>query len=130
MAVDNQIDTSTGTVKLKGQFANEDGALFSNQFVNIKMKMDTLRSVTIIPTAAIQRGIMGTFVYVVKKDQTVSVRPLTLGPAEGEKVAVLEGLQPNERVVVDGADKLRESMKVKLITRESAPSSDEAPLSG
>jgi multidrug efflux system membrane fusion protein len=126
LAVDNQIDTSTGTVKLKGQFANEDGALFSNQFVNIKLNMDTLRSVTIIPTAAIQRGIMGSFVYVVEEDQTVSVRPLTLGPAEGEKVAVLEGLQPEERVVVDGADKLREGVKVKLITRDPAPSSDEA----
>lgn len=118
LAVDNQIDTSTGTVKLKGQFANEDGALFSNQFVNIRMLMDTLRSVTIIPTAAIQRGIMGAFVYVVKEDWTVSVRPVTLGPTEGEKVAVLEGLQPDEQVVVDGADKLRESMKVKLATRE------------
>jgi membrane fusion protein, multidrug efflux system len=126
LAVDNQIDTNTGTVKLKGQFANEDGALFSNQFVNIKMKMDTLRSVTIIPTAAIQRGVIGTFVYVVQDDQTVSVRPLTLGPTEGEKAAVLDGLQPDERVVVDGADKLRESMKVKLITREPALSSDEA----
>jgi len=118
LAVDNQIDTSTGTVKLKGQFANKDGALFANQFVNIKMLMDTLRSVTIIPTAAIQRGTIGAFVYVVKEDQTVNVRPLTLGPAEDEKVAVLEGLQPDERVVVDGADKLREGMKVKLITRE------------
>ena len=126
LAVDNQIDTSTGTVKLKGQFANEDGALFSNQFVNIKMKMKTLISVTIIPTAAIQRGIMGTFVYVVKEDQTVSLRPLTLGPIEGEKVAVLEGLQPNEWVVVDGADKLREGIKVKLINRESVPLSEEA----
>jgi membrane fusion protein, multidrug efflux system len=126
LAVDNQIDTSTGTVKLKGQFANEDGALFSNQFVNIKMLINTLRSVTIIPTAAIQRGIMGSFVYVVEEDQTVSVRPLALGPAEGESVAVLKGLQPDERVVVDGADKLREGIKVKLITREPASSSDEA----
>jgi multidrug efflux system membrane fusion protein len=120
-AVDNQIDTSTGTIKLKGQFANEDDALFANQFVNIRMLMDTLPSVTIIPTAAIQRGIIGTFVYVVKADQTVSVRPLTLGPTEGERVAVLDGLQPDERVVVDGADKLREGMKVKLVTREPAP---------
>ena len=126
LAVDNQIDINTGTVKLKGQFANEDGALFSNQFVNIKMKMDTLRSVTIIPTAAIQRGIIGTFAYVVKAAQTVSVRQLTLGPTEGEKAAVLEGLQPDELVVVDGADKLRESMKVKLITREPAVSSGES----
>jgi len=127
LAVDNQIDTSTGTVKLKGQFANEDTALFVNQFVNIKMAMDTLPSVTIVPTAAIQRGTMGSFVYVVNEDQTVSVRPLTIGPTEGEKVAVLEGLKPNEKVVVDGADKLREGIKVKLITRESPPSSDEAP---
>jgi multidrug efflux system membrane fusion protein len=126
LAVDNQIDTSTGTIKLKAQFANEDGALFSNQFVNIKMLMDTLRSITIIPTAAIQRGIMGSFVFVVEEDKTVSVRPLTLGSTEGEKVAVLEGLRPDERVVVDGADKLREGIKVKLITREPAPSSDEA----
>ncbi|MDD5268817.1 MAG: efflux RND transporter periplasmic adaptor subunit [Methylococcales bacterium] len=123
LAVDNQIDTTTGTIKLKGQFANEDGALFSNQFVNIRMNMDTLRSVTIMPTAAIQRGTMGAFVYVVKADQTVSVRPLTLGPIEGDKVAVLEGLQPDEQVVVDGADKLREGMKVKLITRDPKPSS-------
>ena len=126
LAVDNQIDTSTGTIKLKGQFANEDGALFSNQFVNIKMYMDTLHSVTIIPTAAIQRGVIGTFVYVIKEDQTVSVQPLILGPTEDEKVAVLEGLQPDERVVVDGADKLREGMKIKLVTREPAPASDEA----
>ena len=131
-AVDNQIDTTTGTVKLKGQFANEDGALFSNQFVNIKMAMDTLRSVTIMPTSAIQRGTMGAFAYVVQADQTVSVRPLTLGPVEGEKVAVLTGLQPDEQVVVDGADKLRDGMKVKLITRDATPAATgiAAPLPG
>ena len=131
LAVDNQIDTTTGTVKLKGQFANEDGALFSNQFVNIKMNMDTLRSVTIMPTAAIQRGTVGAFAYVVQADQTVSVRPLTLGPVEGEKVAVLTGLQPDEQVVVDGADKLRDGMKVKLITHEAAPAAGVAsPIPG
>ncbi len=131
-AVDNQIDTTTGTVKLKGQFANEDGALFSNQFVNIKMAMDTLRSVTIMPTSAIQRGTMGAFAYVVQANQTVSVRPLTLGPVEGEKVAVLTGLQPDEQVVVDGADKLRDGMKVKLITRDATPAATgiAAPLPG
>ena len=123
-AVDNQIDTTTGTVKLKGQFANDDNALFSNQFVNIKMHMDTLRGVTVMPTSAIQRGIMGTFVYVVQEDQTVTVRPITLGPVEGEKVAVEAGLKPGEQVVIDGADKLREGMKVKLITQESKVSKD------
>ena len=125
LAVDNQIDTSTGTVKLKGQFANEDNTLFSNQFVNVRMNMDTLHSVTIIPAAAIQRGTIGPFVYVVKEDQTVSVRPLTLGPAEDERVAVLQGLQPGELVVVDGADKLREGITVKLATRDPETSSDE-----
>ena len=129
LAVDNQIDTGTGTVKLKAQFANEDGALFSNQFVNIRMKMETLHAVTIIPTAAVQKGIVGTFVYVLKEDQTVTVRPLTLGPTEGEKVAVLTGLQPKEQVIVDGADKLRENMKVKLIARQSEPAPEQsAPL--
>ncbi len=129
LAVDNQIDTGTGTVKLKAQFANEDGALFSNQFVNIRMKMETLHAVTIIPTAAVQKGTVGTFVYVLKEDQTVTVRPLTLGPTEGEKVAVLTGLQPKEQVIVDGADKLRENMKVKLIARQSEPAPEQsAPL--
>ncbi len=126
LAVDNQIDPSTGTVKLKAQFANEDSALFSNQFVNIRMKMETLRAVTIIPTAAIQKGTQGTFVYVLKEDQTVTVRPLTLGPSEGEKVAVLSGLQPKEQVIVDGADKLRENIKVKLIPRQSEASANDA----
>jgi multidrug efflux system membrane fusion protein len=88
--------------------------------------MGMLRSITVIPIAAIQRGTIGAFVYVVNEDQTVSVRQLTLGPTEGEKIAVLEGLQSDERVVVDGADKLREGMKVKLITREPALTSDKA----
>jgi multidrug efflux system membrane fusion protein len=116
-ALDNQIDPTTGTVKLKGQFDNEDGALFSNQFINIKMKMDTLHSVIIIPTAAVQKGTIGSYAYVLNEDQTVSVRLLTLGPSEGEQIAVLTGLKSNEQVVVDGADKLRDKTKVKLISR-------------
>ena len=124
LAVDNQIDSTTGTIKLKGQFNNEDGLLFSNQFVNIKMSMDTLHGVTIIPTSAIQRGTQGTFVYTVQNDQTVTVRPITLGPIEGEKVAILNGLQPNEQVVVDGADKLRDGIKIKLIPRNKPIATD------
>jgi multidrug efflux system membrane fusion protein len=120
VAVDNQIDTTTGTIRLKAQFDNEDHALFPNQFVNVRMTVDTLRAVTIIPGSAIQRGTPGTFAYVVKEDGTVSVRPLKLGPAEGEQVAVLEGLEPGERVVIDGTDKLREGAKVELVTREPA----------
>jgi multidrug efflux system membrane fusion protein len=117
LAVDNQIDPATGTVKLKGQFGNEDQALFANQFVNIKMVLETLHAVTVIPAAAIQRGAPGTFVYVVNEDRTVSVRTLQLGPSDGEKVAVLEGLEPNELVVVDGVDKLHEGAKVELIDK-------------
>ncbi len=121
LAVDNQIDAATGTVRLKAQFPNENHALFPNQFVNVKMNLDTLKSVTIVPSSAIQRGTPGTFVYVVGENQTVSVRPVKTGPVEGERTAVLEGLAPGERVVVDGADKLREGAKVELIHRNSAP---------
>lgn len=123
LAVDNQIDLTTGTVKLKAQFANEDLRLFSNQFVNIKMLIDTLHSVTIIPSAAVQKGDSGNFVYVVKADQSVSVRLVKLGPVDGEKVAILSCLNPGELVVVDGADLLRENMKVKLIKRDQGFSS-------
>jgi multidrug efflux system membrane fusion protein len=127
MAVDNQIDPTTGTVKLKGQFDNEDKMLFSNQFVNVRMLLNTLRDVTIIPASAIQRGIPGTFVYVVvNENHSVTVRPIKLGPNEGEKVAVLEGLEPNELIVVDGADKLREGAKVELVTRQPEFSPDDA----
>ena len=128
-AVDNQIDTTTGTVKLKGQFANEDNALFSNQFVNIKMHIDTLQAVTVIPAAAIQRGITGAFVYVVNNDQTVSVRPITLGPTEDERVAVLNGLKPDEKIVVDGIEKLKDKMTVKPITLEAGQTSSDGVTS-
>ncbi|MCL7421257.1 MAG: MdtA/MuxA family multidrug efflux RND transporter periplasmic adaptor subunit [Methylobacter sp.] len=120
LAMDNQIDTTTGTIKLKAQFDNEDQSLFPNQFVNARLVVDTLHDVTIAPTAAIQRGTPGTFVYVVNEDKTVSVRPLKLGPTEAEKVAVLEGLEPGEQVVVDGADRLREGATVDITTREPA----------
>lgn len=115
LAVDNQIDTTTGTVKLKGIFRNEDNRLFPNQFVNIRLKVDTLQDATVISTAAIQRGSIGTFAYVVKDDKTVTVRPIKLGPADGELVAVTEGLAPGENVVTVGGDKLREGSKVEIV---------------
>ena len=121
LAVDNQIDLNTGTVKLKGQFANDDTVLFANQFVNIKMQVDTLHDAIIVPSAAIQTGNAGTFVYVVKDYQRVSMRQVTLGAAYGDQVAILDGVQANELVVVEGADKLREDAKVKLIDREAKP---------
>jgi multidrug efflux system membrane fusion protein len=123
LTVDNQIDTTTGTVKLKAEFANDNLALFPNQFVNVRMLLQTLPDALLIPSAAIQRGAPGTFVYVVKDDKTVTVTPVKLGPVQGEVTAIASGLSPGDLVVVDGADKLKEGAKVELITREaqSAP---------
>lgn len=113
MAVDSQIDTATGTVKLKAKFANDDAALFPNQFVNVRLALEVKKDVVLIPTAAIQRGKQnGAFVYVIKDDKSVTVRPVKLGPAEGEITAIENGLVPGEQVVADGADKLREGAKV------------------
>jgi membrane fusion protein, multidrug efflux system len=106
-------------VKLKAEFANDNLALFPNQFVNVRMLVQTLPDATLIPSAAIQRGAPGTFVYVVKSDQTVVVTPVKLGPVQGEITAVASGLAPGDVVVIDGADKLREGAKVELITRDA-----------
>jgi multidrug efflux system membrane fusion protein len=116
-SVDNLVDPATGTVKLKAEFANADNALFPNQFVNVRMKLDTLRDAVVIPSAAIQRGAQGMFVYVVKSDQTVTVRPVKLGPVDGQRMAVSEGLAPGEVVVIDGMDRLREGALVEMTTR-------------
>lgn len=113
LTIDNQIDATTGTVKLKAQFSNENYALFPNQFVNTRMLVDVLHGAIVIPTAGVQRGSQGAFVYVVK-DDSVSLRPVQLGPTEGGNIAIASGLKPGEVVVVDGADKLREGAKVTL----------------
>jgi membrane fusion protein, multidrug efflux system len=114
LTVDNQIDPTTGTVRLKAIFPNEDNELFPNQFVNARLLLDIKRNTVVVPAAAIQRGPKGTFVYVVKDDQTVSVRPIKLGPAEVEDASIDSGLSPGELVVVDGTEKLREGSKVEL----------------
>jgi multidrug efflux system membrane fusion protein len=119
LTTDNQIDTTTGTIKLRAQFGNEDAILFPNQFINIRLLVDVLHDATTIPTASVQRGAPGTFVYVVKDDSTVAVQAIKLGPTEGEKVAVQSGLSPGDRVVTDGADKLRDNAKIVL--REPNP---------
>src|SRR5579871_1472143 len=123
--LDNQIDTSTGTLKLRAEFTNEDDSLFPNQFVNIQLLIDTLHDTTVVPTSAIQRGAPGTFVYLVNADNTVSVKPVTLGPSNGERVAVQSGLASGDRVVVDGADKLRNGARVVLRNADGAPRSEE-----
>ncbi len=122
LTVDNQIDTTTGTVKLKAEFANDNLALFPNQFVNVRMLLNTLADTTLIPSAAIQRGAPGTFVYLVKDDKTVAVAPVKLGPVQGEVTAIASGLSAGDMVVIDGTDKLREGAKVELITREAQAS--------
>jgi multidrug efflux system membrane fusion protein len=115
LTIDNQIDPTTGTVKLKAMFTNSRTELFPNQFVNAKLLLDTKKDAVIIPQAAVQRGQKGmTFVYTVKPDQTASVRSVRLGPADGDDVTVEEGLSAGELVVVEGADKLREGSKVDL----------------
>ena len=111
-AIDNQIDVTTGTVKLKAEFANTDDVLFPSQFVNARLKIETLTDVTLIPSAAVQRGAPGTFVYVVNADSTVALRKVTLGPPSGDLVSVESGVKPGEPVVIDGVDKLRDGAKV------------------
>jgi multidrug efflux system membrane fusion protein len=112
--IDNQIDTTTGTFKLRAQFDNTDESLFPNQFVNIQLLVDTLHDQMVVPTAAIQRGAPGTFVYVVGADSTVSVKPVKLGVAQGERQAVLSGIAVGDTVVTDGVDRLRDGAKVVL----------------
>ncbi|HUI97016.1 MAG TPA: MdtA/MuxA family multidrug efflux RND transporter periplasmic adaptor subunit [Xanthobacteraceae bacterium] len=112
LTLDNQIDTTTGTLKLRAQFENADGNLFPNQFVNVELLVDTLHNTPIVPSSAIQRGAPGTFVYLVNPDSTVSVRPVELGPADGDRVAVKKGLNVGDQVVTDGADKLRDGIKI------------------
>ena len=123
LTADNQIDPATGTVKLKAQFSNEDYALYPSQFANVRMLLDVKPDAIVVPNAAVLKGTPGTFVYVVKADSTVTVRRVKLGPAQGEIVAVDAGLEVGERVVVDGADRLREGARGELASRDPAAAS-------
>lgn len=115
LAVDAQIDSTTGTVKLKADFANKDGSLFPNQFVNVRLLLDTLVGVVTVPTAAVQQGSKGAFVYRVGAEGSVAAVPVQLGPVEGARAAVESGLAAGDRVVVDGLDKLKDGAKVEVI---------------
>ncbi|MBC7574015.1 MAG: MdtA/MuxA family multidrug efflux RND transporter periplasmic adaptor subunit [Herminiimonas sp.] len=118
LTVDNQIDTTTGTVKLKAQFPNTDYSLFPNQFVNTRMLIDVRRSVVVIPTAGIQRGTQGTFAYVVKPDNTVALQLITVGKVQGEDTEIVSGLKAGDVIVTDGADKLRDGGKVEVAMKD------------
>lgn len=119
-AIDNQIDPTTGTIKLKAQFDNREQTLFSNQFVNIKMQLDTMNDAVQVSTAAIQRDNEGAYLYVVGADQTVKQRRVTLGPTEGDSVVVLSNLAAAEVVVVDGFDRLKGGAKVDIAEKDGA----------
>lgn len=109
---DSQIDQTTGTIKLKAVFSNSDYSLFPNQFVNIKLLVDTLRDTLLVPAAAVQRNPQGTFVYVVKRDNTVEVRTVAVAASQGDMIALSSGLAAGEMVVTDGLDKLQAGTKV------------------
>ena len=100
-------------MKLRAVFDNKDETLFPNQFVNVRLLVDTVKDATVVPVAAIQRGQPGTFVYLVKGDDTVEIRVVELGATDGEKVQVVKGLQPGDQVVIDGTDRLRDGAKIR-----------------
>ncbi len=131
-SVDNQIDPATGTIKLKAQFPNEDASLFPNQFVNVRMLLDTRRGATLVPNAAVVRGGQGTFVYVIKEDRTVELRKVSVGVTEGDSLSIESGLAPGELVVVEGSDRLRDGAKVEIPDRAAgaAPGERKAPAKG
>ena len=118
---DNAIDPVTGTIKVKAEFANTDGALFPNQFVNIKLQVNTLVDAVAVPSTAVQRAPRGAFVYVVKADNSVMIRGVRLGTTDGDWVSVQGDLAEGEKVVTDGADRLREGAKVEVIAAPNRP---------
>jgi multidrug efflux system membrane fusion protein len=113
LTLDNIIDTTTGTVKLKAIFPNSDDALFPNQFVNARLTVTTLQNATLVPTAAIQRNAQGAFVYVINSDQTASIKTITPGAADNDSTSV-QGIKPGDVVAVNGFDKLQDGAKVAL----------------
>ncbi len=126
--LDNQVDVTTGTFKLRATFANPNGVLFPNQFVNVRLLVDTMKGAVLAPNAAIQLGANGSFVYVVNEDSTVSVRQVTTGPSDAQNTVVASGLAIGENVVIDGVDRLRDGAKVSI--RNSANGSAQNPGAG
>jgi len=116
---DNQIDTTTGTFKLRANFPNPDNALFPSQFVNARLLVDTLTDVVLVPNAAVQLGQDGSFVYVVKDGKTVEARKIKTGPTDAAHTVVESGLQAGESVVIDGVDRLRDGAEVRLAGAKS-----------
>ncbi|MBV8679860.1 MAG: MdtA/MuxA family multidrug efflux RND transporter periplasmic adaptor subunit, partial [Aquitalea sp.] len=115
LAIDNQLSTTTGTVNLKARFANTDQALFPNQFVNVHLQLGVQSMATLLPSVALQLGKVGSYVYTVNPDQTVSISKVKIGAVSGENTIIEEGVQPGQKVVMDGLDKLRDGAQIKVI---------------
>lgn len=139
LTIDNQIDTTTGTYKLKAEFSNEKETLFPNQFVNTHLLVDTRRNLTIVPSPAIQRGPQGTYVYLAQKDNSVKIQPVTIALSSGSSVGIATGLQPGDSVVVDGQDKLQDGSKIEARSptggaanpqAQQSQNTDQAPTPG
>ncbi len=113
-AVNNQVATSTGTVTLRAMFPNDDEKLYPNEFVNVKLLVDVMKNAVLVPTAAVQSGAPGDYVYLVNADDTVSVRKVTTGPSDGKNTAILSGLAQGDRVVTDGVDRLSDGAKIRV----------------
>ena len=118
-SLDNQIDVTTGTLKFKARFDNKDQALFPNQFVNVHLLADTLKNVVLAPSAAIQFGNNGTFVYKLDGDKKVKVQPLVVGDTDGENTVIKEGLVAGDRVVLEGTDRLKDGSEIEVVNASS-----------
>ena len=114
LTIDNQVDPTTGTVRLRAQFPNTDNRLFPSQFVNARLRLETRRGATVVPTAAVQSSPKGPFVYVVRPDRTVAVRQVGVGVTDGDDVSIERGLAVGEQVVVEGAERLRDGAAIAL----------------
>jgi multidrug efflux system membrane fusion protein len=125
--VDNQVDPSTGTIKLKAEFPNREMQLWPGAFINVRLLINTLKQVVVAPTAAVQRGPNGTFVYVVQPDNKVAVRPVTVSQQDEAQAVIAKGVEPSERVVTTGFARLTAGAEVAVTNAESAPSPDAEP---
>jgi len=129
LTVDNQVDTTTGTVKLRASFPNPDQSLFPSQFVNTRLLVDTIHDTLLVPNAAVQRGAPGTYVYLVENNASVKVQPIKIGPSDATNTSVVSGLKAGDQVVIDGADRLRDGARVNVTNANkdatSAPSGEQ-----
>ena len=129
LSLDNQIDATTGTIKVKARFNNQDDALFPNQFVNARMLVDTEQNAVVIPTAALQMGNEGHFVWVLNSENKVSKHLVTPGIQDSQKVVIRAGISAGDRVVTDGIDRLTEGAKVEVVEAQSATTPEEKATS-